>query len=120
MVVYALEQRWELLQHYCENHDNVAEYLRKVRMDFGRKEAPPAPYVRYLVKKVKEIDKPKRERSKTVRIFENIAAVAESVREATSTSIYHLSQQLNISDTLLRRIWYDAIESQIGSGVEAN
>ena len=40
-----------------------------------------APKVRYLVKKVKEtgvlIDKPKREKSKTVRTPENIAAVAE-------------------------------------------
>ena len=39
-----------------------------------------APYVRYLVKKVK--DKPKREKSKTVRTPENIAAVAESKCEA--------------------------------------
>ena len=55
-------------------------------MDFGRREAPPVPYVRYLVKKVKEtsilIDKSKREKPKTVRTPENIAAVAESVCEA--------------------------------------
>ena len=48
---------------------------------FGRREAPSAPYVRYLVKKVKEIgiliDKPKRENP--VHKPENIAAVAESV-----------------------------------------
>ena len=52
-------------------------------------------YVRYLVKKVKEIgiliDKPKREKPKTVRTPENIAAVAESVREAPSTSIHRRS-----------------------------
>ena len=60
--------------------------MRKLRVDFGRREAPPAPYVRYLVKKVKEtsilIDKSKREKPKTVRTPENIAAVAESVCEA--------------------------------------
>ena len=66
MVVYTLVQRWEILRHYFENHDNVAECVRKLRMDFGRTEAAPsAPYVRYLVKKVKEtgilIDKPKRD-----------------------------------------------------------
>ena len=63
-------------------------------MDFGRREAPSAPYVRYVVKKVKEtgIDKPKREKPKTVRTPENIAAVAESVCEASSTSIYLRSQ----------------------------
>ena len=41
-----------------------------------------APYVRYLVKKVKEtgivIDKPKREKPKTVHTPENICAVTES------------------------------------------
>ena len=68
-----------------------------MRTDFGRREAPPAAYVRYLVQKVKEtgifIDKPKREKPKTVRTPKNIAAVAESVREAPSTSIHPCSQQ---------------------------
>ena len=57
--------------------------MRKLRTDFGRREAPSAPYVRSLVKKVKEtgilIDNPKREKPKTVRTPENIAAVAKSV-----------------------------------------
>ena len=65
-------------------------------MDFGRREAPSAPYVRYLVKKVKEtsylIDEPKREKSKIVRTPENIAAAAVSVCEAPSTSIHRRSQ----------------------------
>ena len=39
-----------------------------------------------------------------MRTPENIAAVAESVSEAPSTSIHHRSQQFNISDTSLRRI----------------
>ena len=60
------------------------------------------------------------DKSKTVRTTENIAAVAESVCEASSTSIHHLSQQLNISKTSLRRISYDAIQCSIGSGVGAN
>ena len=59
-----------------------------VMEDHGRREASSAPYVRYIVKKVKEagilIDKPKREKPKTVRTPENIAAVA-------STSIHHHS-----------------------------
>ena len=57
------------------------------------------------MKKVKEtgilIDKPKREKPKTVRTLENIAVVAESVCEASSTSIHRRSQQLNISETSL-------------------
>ena len=108
MVVYTLEQRWEILRHYFENHANVAECVRKLRTDFGRREAPSAPYVPYLVKKVKEtgilIDKPKSEKPKAVRTPENIAAVAESLCEAPSTSIHRRSQQLYISETSLRRI----------------
>ena len=58
---------------YFENHGNVEECVRKLRTDFGRKEAPSTPDVRFLVKKVKEtgivFDKPK-----TVHTSENIAA----------------------------------------------
>ena len=108
MVAYTLEQRWEILRHYFENHGTVAECLRKLHTDFGRREAPSALYIRYLVKKVKEtgilIDKLKLEKPKTVRTPENIAAVKESVCEAPSTSIHRGSQELNISETSLRRI----------------
>ena len=65
-------------------------------LDFRRREAPLDPYVHYLVKKVKEtgilIDKPNRENPKTVRTPENIAAVAESVRESPSKSIVVLNK----------------------------
>ena len=85
---------------YCDitlkNHGNVAECVRKLRTDFGTSEAPSAPYICYLLKKVKEtaflIDKPKREKPKIVRTPENIAAVAESVCEPPSTSIHRRSQ----------------------------
>ena len=50
------------------------------------------------------IDKPKREKPKRVRTPQNIGAVAASVHEASLTSIYHRSQQLNISETSLRWI----------------
>ena len=48
MVVYALEQRWEISRHYFENHDNVAERERKKETGIF-------------------IDKSKREKPKTVR-----------------------------------------------------
>ena len=61
---------------------HVAERVRKLRTDFGRREAPSAPYFRFLVKKMKEtgilIDKLKREKPETVLALENIAAVAPS------------------------------------------
>ena len=110
MVVYTLKQRWEILRHYFENHGNVAKCVRKLRIDFKRRETPSDPYVRHLVKKkVKEtgihIDKPKREKPKTVHSPEIIAAaVAQSVCEAPSTTIHRRTPQLNISETSLRRI----------------
>ena len=95
-----------IARRYFENHGNVAECVRKLRTDFGRREASSAPYVRYLVKKVKETgifsDKPKREKPKIVLTPENIAAVTESVYETPSTSIHRCSQQLNILETSLR------------------
>ena len=123
--MYTLEQRWQILRRYFENHVNVAEYMRKLHMDFGSREAPSATCVRYLVKKVKEtgilIDKPKLEKPKTVHTSENIAVVAEFACEAPSTSINRHSQQLNILETSLRKIFHkDAIQISIGTGVETN
>ena len=61
----------------CENCVGILE---------EEKHRPFAPYVRYLVKKVKEtgilIDKPQSEKPKTLCTPKNIAAVAESVCEA--------------------------------------
>ena len=89
MVVCTLEQRWEIFRRCFENHGNVAEYVGKLRTDFGRKEAPSAPYVPYLLKKVREtdilIDKPKRDNSKTKRTPENIAAATESVNNSETS-----------------------------------
>ena len=53
MVVCTLEQHWEKVRHYFENHANIAECVRILLTDFGRTEAPSTPYVHYLVKKVK-------------------------------------------------------------------
>ena len=84
MVVYTLEQRCEILRHYFENHGNHAEFVRKLRTDFGRTEATSAPYVHYLVTKSERnsasssinqsVKKPK-----TMRTPGNIAAERESV-----------------------------------------
>ena len=74
--------------------------MRKLRTDFGRRNAPSAPYVQEIGI---FIDKSKCEKPKKKRITENIAAVAESVCEAPSTSIRSRSQQLNISEKSLRR-----------------
>ena len=88
-----------MLENVCENWIRILkeEKHRQLRMFF-------------ILWKVKEtdilIDKPKCEKPKTVRTPENIAAVAESVCEAPSTSIHCHFQQFNISETSLRWILY--------------
>ena len=81
------------------------------------------------MRKVKEtgihIDKLKCEKPKTVRTPENTAAVAQIMCEASSVSIHRCSQQLNISETSLRRILHKDLgmtpyKLSFGSGVEAN
>ena len=87
MVVNTLEQRWEILRRYFESHSNVAECVQKLRTDFGRRKALSAPYVRYLVEKVKEtgifIDKPKREKPKTVLLLSQKVHVNRHQRQFT-------------------------------------
>ena len=51
MIVYTLEQQWEILRYYFGNHGNVAECVRKLHTEFEIREARSAPHVRYLVKK---------------------------------------------------------------------
>ena len=91
MFVYTLEQSWEILRHYFENHGNVAECVRKLRTDFRRREAPSARFERCRVIVML---------LKTVRTPENNASRAKNVPEAPSTSIHCRSQQLNISEAL--------------------
>ena len=37
MVVHNLEQPWEILRHYFENHGNVADCKRKLRTDSAKR-----------------------------------------------------------------------------------
>ena len=57
------------------------------------------------------LDKPKREKLKSVRTSENIAAAVESVREVSSTTIHHRSKQLNISEISLKRNLHEDTKS---------
>ena len=76
MIVYALEQRWDILRHYFKNHDKKRSSISSV--------------CSLSCKKVKEtgilIDKRKREKPKTVHTPEKIAAVAESVSHCSILS----------------------------------
>ena len=83
--------------------------MRKLCTDFGRRQAPSALYVRYLVKKVKEIciliDKPKRESQKQSahpRILLLWQKVCVKRHQHQFTAV--LKVQLNILEIPLRRI----------------
>ena len=92
MVAYTLEHREEILRHYFENYcrmlQNVCANCVRILEEEKHRHID-LTVLRYLVKKAKEttilIDKPKRERPNTVCTPENIAAVAERVREVPST-----------------------------------
>ena len=71
------------------------------------------------------IDKPKLEKPKTVRTPENIAAVGRKcVRSAININSPSFSTTEHFGDIIdmnfALRPWYDATQSSIGSGVEAN
>ena len=51
VVVYTIQQCWDILRHYFENHGNVAKCVRKLNTEFGRREEQSAPYLSYLEKK---------------------------------------------------------------------
>ena len=129
LIVYTLEQRWEILRHYFEIHGNVAECVRKLRTDLGRREAPSAPYVRYLVKKVMEtgilIDKSKREKAKNSTSTREYCCCgrkcvwsAININSSSFSTIEHFGDIIETNFAL--GPWYDAIQNSIGLGVEAN
>jgi len=105
---FTLEQNWEILKTYFQSGESSTQTVRNLRKIFGKNQRPSSQYVDQFVKRVREtgslMDKTTRVRPRTVRTPENIAAVAESVREHQSTSTRHRSQELNISRTSLRRI----------------
>ena len=90
MIVYTLEQCWEILRHYFKNHGNVAESVQIAYGFWKKRSTVSSVYSLSCEKKVEETgilsDKPKREKPKSVHTPENIAAVAESVCETPSTS----------------------------------
>ena len=108
MVKFTLEESWEILKTYFQNGESSTETARKMRAKFGKNKAPSRQFVDKFVKRVREsgslMDKATRSRARPVRSIENIAAVAESVRDNPSTSTRHRSQELNISRTSLQRI----------------
>ena len=105
---FSLEQSWEILKTYFQSGESSTQTVRNLRKKIDKKDVPKTQFVDQFVKRVREtgslLDKTTRVRTRPVRSTENIAAVAQSVREQTSTSTRHRSQELNISRTSLRRI----------------
>lgn len=105
---FSLEQSWEILKTYFQSGESSTQTVRNLRKKIDKKDVPTTQFVDQFVKRVREtgslLDKTTRVRTRPVRSTENIAAVAQSVREQPSTSTRHRSQELNISRTSLRRI----------------
>ena len=131
MVVHTLQQRWEILRLYFENHGNVAEYLRKLWTDFGRREALSASYVRSLSyekseKKLASSSLNQSVKSQKQCVHPRILLLwqkacvwsAININSPSFSTIEHFGDI--IETNFAQRPWYDAIQSSIGSGAEAN
>lgn len=105
---FSNEQRWEIIKFYFQSNESVAETARKLRTKYGREMAPSRFVLANFFKRARETgslnNKKTRKRESTVRTAENIAVVAEDVRDRPTTSTRQRSQQLDISRTSLRRI----------------
>jgi len=107
-IMFSLEERFKILKTYFQSQCCVAETVRILKRNMGRKKAPSGIAVVKLVKKVREtgllLDNRNCPRARTVHTPENIETVARSVRQNPSTSTRRRSQQLAISRTSLKRI----------------
>lgn len=105
---YSLEESWEILKTYFQSGESSTQTVRNLKKKIDKKNVPKTQFVDQFVKRVRKtgmlVDKPTRVRTRPVRSTENIAAVAESVRESPLTSTRHRSQQLDIPRTSLLRI----------------
>jgi len=92
---YTLEQNWEILKTYFQSSESLTQTVRNLRGKFGRKEMPSTQFVDQFVRRIRQtrslLDKATRSRARPVRSTENIAAVAQSVLEQSSTSTCHRS-----------------------------
>ena len=108
MEKYTVKERVQIIQAYYEKSRSLALTIRELRNHFPRNHVPAKSTVQSLVARFVETgsvgDLKKSPRPRTARSNENVAAVAESVRETPGTSIRHRSQELNISRTSLQRI----------------
>lgn len=108
MEKYTLRQRIQIVEIYYENSRSVTRTLRALRDVYGRNDRPNKATIERLMARFKETgsvgDRPVPVRRRTARSNENIAAVAESVREDNRMSIPRRSQEVGLSQTSTWRI----------------
>jgi len=87
------------LKTYFQSGEFSTQTVRNLHGKFGKKEMPSTQFLNQFVKRIRQtrslLDKATRSRARPVRSTENIAAVAQSVLEQSSTSTRHHSQNLN-------------------------
>lgn len=98
---YTIQQRVEIVRIYYQNSSSIRKTFRALRDNYGRNERPTELTIRRIVNKFEESGSvasravPVRQRN--ARSTENIAAVAQSVRENRTLSITRRSQELDLS-----------------------
>ena len=95
------QQRLQIVQLYYENQRSVTNVFRALRPHYGQHNRPALNTIRHTINKFESeyslVDNSRPNRPRPARSIENIAAVAESVRENRDESIRHRSQQLGLS-----------------------
>ena len=95
------QQRLQIVQLYYENQRSVKNVFRALRGDYGRHNRPTEPTIRNTITKIETqftlLDDTRPNRPRPARSEENIAAVAQSVRDDSDESIRRRSQQLGLS-----------------------
>ncbi|XP_055308848.1 uncharacterized protein LOC129572772 [Sitodiplosis mosellana] len=101
-------QRLQIVQLYYENSRSVRNVFRGLRSTYGQHHRPTEPTIRNTIAKLETqftlLDDLRPNRPHPARSAENIAAVADSVREDREESIRHRSQQLGLSYATTWRI----------------
>jgi len=101
-------QRLQIIQLYYENQRSTINVFRALRRTYGPHNRPTERTIRYAIEKFETqfslLDNRRPNRQYAARTNQNIAAVAESVRDDREESIRRRSQQLGLSYATTWRI----------------
>ena len=108
MSSFTLPQRLEIVQLFYQNSRSFVGVKRAYRAKYGRHSAPSALSIRQIIDKLESeftlLDTKPKNRMRTARSTQNIAAVQASIEENRELSVPRRSQELGLSRMTTWRI----------------